>query len=118
MIRSYKESDQVLARVSPDSTDPVTLFQPIGNQIKEINKIMICNTHTVAVTVDIYLCTVGDTPSVDQALFYQVSIAANSTEILEGAGLPIQGIAEDVLMCKVSNADKINFIVLGSELSL
>lgn len=116
MIKKYQEHDQILARATPSTTNNTTLYAPIGNQIKEINKIVITNIHTSDVTVDIYLCLSAASPAVSNALFYQVNIKANSTEILEGAGLPIRGIQSDSLVCKVSNASKINFIVLGQEM--
>lgn len=117
-MNSYSQNDQVIARLTPQSTDAEVLFKPVANQIKQLNKILICNTHNADVAVDIYFVSPDATPDASDAIFYQVTIPAKSTEILEGAALPISAPKGEALYCKAAVADKVNFMVIGSEMSL
>ena len=69
-----------LAQIRPANTTAVSAYSPAANVRTEIKRIVICNTTGSAVTFQLFLDDNGTIYDQTTALFYDVSLAADSTD--------------------------------------
>lgn len=70
-----------LAQARPTDTNTATLYNP--TILTNINTIIVSNTTGTAATYSIFWDNDGSTYDQSTALFYQVSLDANATDIIE-----------------------------------
>lgn len=102
-----------LAVLRPADTNPATIFTASLNT--EITKIFVANVTNGALTFRLFHGLAGDSYDQDNALYYDVSVAANTTMVLEGmtpnGGIMMQ--PDETLGVRSSSGDGLNFSVYG-----
>jgi len=73
-----------LGQLRPANTTAATIYSPADNTVAVIDTIIVCNTTTSAAAYRIFIDKDGTTYDQTTALFYDVSLAANSTDLIEG----------------------------------
>jgi len=74
---------QQLGQSRPANTTAVSIYSPDGDEAAKIFEIIVCNTTTSDATYRIFHDEDGTTYNQTTALFYDVNLTANSTDILE-----------------------------------
>lgn len=72
-----------LAQLRPADTNAATLFAAVPNKQTTVQNIVVCNTTGGAVTFRIFVDADGTTYDADTALYYDASLAANTTLVIE-----------------------------------
>lgn len=72
-----------LAQSRPSNTNAVSAYSPATNEVTHITEIAVCNTTAISATFRIFHDEDGTTYNESTALFYDVSIGANTTVIIE-----------------------------------
>jgi hypothetical protein len=98
----------------PSGTTNTTAFT--ATQLTEFTRILVCNTTGSAVTFRLFHDDSGSTMDQSTALFYDVSIAANTTEDIisqvKDAGLSVA--KDGTIGIRSSTADALNFTGYGT----
>ena len=72
-----------LGQLRPANTTAASLYSPGANTETIVKSILVCNTTGGAVTYRIFHDDDGTTYDENTALFWEMSLAANSTDVLE-----------------------------------
>lgn len=107
-----------LAQLRPTSTSNTSIYAPASGIRGIVRIIVVANSHTSSVTYRIFNDADGTTWTEDTMLFYDVTIAANTTEVISfrDSGLIIE--YGGSLAVRTSDADELNFTVYGEEVTL
>jgi len=114
-------TNKQLAQYRPSATAAIVIYSsPEAISYTNLKTIIICNAHTSAVTYQIFHDDDGEVLDLDSALFYNVSIAANSTEIisLPDPGITISGYSVGSLGVRASVVDVLTFTLYGQEVTI
>jgi hypothetical protein len=102
-----------LAVLRPTDTTAATIFTASLNT--EITKIFVANVTSGALTFRLFHGASGDSYDQDNALYYDVNVAANATMVLEGmspnCGIMMQ--PDEILGVRSSAGNGLNFSVYG-----
>ena len=112
-MANFNAQGSRLAVLRPADTTAATIFTATLNT--EITKIFVANVTGGALTFRLFHGASGDSYDQDNALYYDVSVAANTTLVLEGL-TPNGGIMmepDEILGVRSSAGDGINFSVYG-----
>lgn len=112
MIDTQLEKKQ-LGQLRPANTTAASIYASSSAQLAEVNTIVVCNTTASTAKYRIFYDVDGTTYSEATALFYDVTLAANSTDLIEIV-LPITGSSAN-LAVRTDTANAINFTVFGRE---
>jgi len=113
---------KVLAQKRPATTSASLLYAPPLNSRAEVQCIWVCNTAGAATTFSIYLDPNGTKATTNEALYYGVTIPANSTVViafgdLEAVYLDTSSQLASSLSCQSSTGGALNFTVMGLEVN-
>ena len=102
----------LLAQLHPANTTTATFFT--ATLRTEITSLLVCNTSGSAVTFRVHLDEQGTTYAVDNALYYDVSVPANTTVNLDAemnAGIAL--VPGDTLGVRTGTASTLTFSAFG-----
>ena len=102
-----------LAQLRPADTNTTTLFTSESNKQTTIQNIIVCNTTAGAVTFQVFADADGNTYDEDTALYWNVSLAANTTLVLE-ANMYLNALAGSIGV-RSASADALTFTVNGTQ---
>jgi len=104
----------ILGQSAPTTTSDVNLYTvPAGTQAV-VSTISVTNDTATAATFRIYLRKNGAAASATNALYFDASLAGNST-LLATAGFTLS--AGDIITVRTGTANSLGFQAFGSELS-
>lgn len=104
---------KILGQLRPSDTNAASIVNP--TKFSLVSGIMICNTTSSASTYRIFLDDDGSTYDADTALFYDIPIDANSTDMLEWDDpLPLNNSSAN-LAVRSGTSNALNFTVYGKE---
>ncbi len=104
--------EKVLGQATP-STTATSIYSPDSGNVGIIKTIVVCNTTAGALTFRIFLDDNGTTYSTATALFYDVSIAAN-TSLIYNVYIPMNDSNGNLAVR--SSATGVAFTVSGAEI--
>ena len=105
----------LLGQLAPANTTAATLVAARTNFRAAITSVVICNTTGTAATCRLFHDVGGTTYAASNALLYDVSVAANTTLILE-SGLNEDGLnlaPADTLGCRTGTGNALTFSAYG-----
>ena len=106
-----------LAQVRPPNTNTMSVLSAAVKRKVVVMSMVLCNTTTSAATFSIFLDKDGTTYDQTTALFYGITLAANTTEMIElHEGLPLDPQVSGNLALQVGTANAITFTINGLEL--
>jgi UTP:GlnB (protein PII) uridylyltransferase len=105
-----------LAQATPPDTTAVSIYSPDRRDKFTIENIIICNTSGSAVTYRIFVDDDGSTYDTTTAIAYDVSLTANTTDIIE-VNLYMSD-PEGNLAVRTSTGAALTFTVNGSDGSI
>jgi len=119
MIKEQLQRSRQLGQLAPANTTAAAIYSPSKGVIGEVSLLLICNTSSSPVAYRIFHDKDGNTYAVGNALFYDVSLAANSTDIisLDFFGLAVLGDDDGTLGVRTDTADDVTFTVYGWEIT-
>jgi len=104
--------EQQLGQTRPADTNNHSIYSPSAGETTVVSTIIICNTSGSAVTYRIFVDDDGSTYDQDTALFYGISLDANTTDILQThIGMDD---SNGNLAVRSSSANALTFTVHGS----
>jgi len=104
-----------LAQSRPSDTNAVSIYSPGADTESIIKSIVVCNTTGLAVTYRIFHDDDGTTYDESTALFFDVSLAANSTDTLE-LNLTMNDSSGNIAV-RTGTANGLTFTVYGAEIT-
>ena len=105
-----------LGQLTPSNTTAVSLYSPAASTETIVKSIVICNTDPdAAITYRIFHDDDGTTYDTTTALYYDVSLAANTSIVLEFS-LMMNDSAGN-LAVRTSQADDLTFTCYGAEIT-
>lgn len=106
-----------LAQVRPPNTNAMSVLSAGIKRKVVVTSVVLCNTTTAAATFSIFLDKDGTTYDQTTALFYGITLAANTTEMIEfRAGLPMDPQTAGNLAIQIGTSSAITFTFNGLEL--
>lgn len=107
-------TEKPLGQLEPADTNAASLYSP-GAAITRtiVRQIVVCNTDSSARTYRIYYDNDGSTYSTATALFYDVSLAANTTDVINC--FIIMDDSSGNLAVRSSSASTLTFTAFGIE---
>lgn len=102
-----------LGQLTPADTNAASIYSPAAGIVTEITSIVVTNTDGSAHTYRIFHDEDGSTYSTATALWYDVSIAANTTVVLEP--LAFMADSDGNLAIRTNSANNLTFTVYGKE---
>ncbi len=114
MTQSPNAAGTLLAQVRPANTTAATAYTS-ENKVTEITSIIVCNTTGSPVTFRVFHDVQGTTYDQSNALWYDVSLAANASTVLNSES-PNGGIflnPGDSLGVRVGTGNGITFSIYG-----
>jgi hypothetical protein len=110
MPTSYK----VLGQVAPTDTSDTTLYTVPAATQAVVSTLSVTNDTTASATFRVYVRVAGAAASATNTLFFDTTLAANSTAFFT-VGLTLA--ATDVLTVKSNTANAFTFQAFGSEVT-
>ena len=104
-----------LGQLTPANTTAASLYSPAASTETLVKSIVICNTSSGAVTYRVFHDDDGTTYNTTTALYYDVSLAANTSIVLE-----FNLVMDDStgnLAIRTSVADDLTFTCYGAEIT-
>jgi hypothetical protein len=110
MAVTYK----ILGQAAPANTSNADLYTVGAGKSAVVSSIVIANTTGTAATARVFVRIAGATAAASNAVFYDVSVAANShASFTEGWSLA----ATDVVTVQTGTSNALTFTLFGSELN-
>lgn len=110
MATAYK----VLGQAAPTSTSNADLITVGSGKSQVISSLVIANTTSSAATARVFVRIAGATAAAGNAVIYDASISANSTNAFT---LGITLAATDVVTVQTGTSNALTFTAFGSEIS-
>lgn len=105
---------KILAQNAPSATTLTDVYTCGSASGAAITSLMVCNQTGTAATFRVSVAAAGAADNAKQYLFYDVSVAANTTiAVCEGLTLA----NTDVLRVKVGTANALSFNLFGTEIA-
>ena len=104
-----------LGQLTPANTTAASLYSPAASTETLIKSIVICNTSSGAVTYRVFHDDDGTTYDTTTALYYDVSLAANTSIVLEFN--LVMNDSTGNLAIRTSVADDLTFTCYGAEIT-
>jgi hypothetical protein len=103
---------KILGQTKPANTTAVSIYSPTTLAI--VDTIIVANTTGSAAVYSIFLDSDGTTYTEDTALFFSVSLAANTSVVYTDLKIPMNGTASN-LAVKTGTNNALTFTVFGAE---
>lgn len=107
--------EKLLGQNRPANTNATSIYSPGDNTTAIIKNIVVCNNSTTNRTFRIFCHSSGTNYSRDTALYYDVSINANTTSLL--STFVAMNDTNGNLAVQSSAGDDITFTVFGTEIT-
>lgn len=108
--------EKELGQSRPSDTNNASLYSPPSGIIStQVTTLIICNTTGSGANYRIFLDNDGTTYDQTTALFYDIAILANSTDLIEPNGLFMNNSSGN-LAIRTDTADALNFTAYGIEI--
>lgn len=105
---------KTLGQVAPSSTSETAAYTVPASTSAIVSAIVVCNTSASAATFRVHQRIAGATAATNNALYYDVSLAAKTTITLENK---ITLAAGDVLGVQSGTANSLTFTIEGTEVT-
>lgn len=107
-----------LGQVKPGDTNNHLLYEPSQGVRGTVRAIFVTNGTGVDRTFRIFHDADGTTYSQDTALFYDTTIAANTTYLIDmkEPGVTIDGDIDGTIAARADSADALTFTIYGTEI--
>lgn len=103
---------RILAQSRPSGTSNTALYTKGTKKLAHISHLVICNTTGSAVTYRVFLDADGTTYDETTAIYYDVSIGANTTEFVDiDATIEVDGGSIGI---RTSTGSALNFTLMGN----
>lgn len=106
--------EKVLGQLRPANTTVASLYSPPANTTAIFKTLLVCNTTAGAALYRVFLHDTGTTYDQTTALFYDVSVAGNTTAIIEIFGAMSQDAGNIAVRTDTANA--LTFTLMGAEI--
>jgi len=102
-----------LGTLRPADTNAHVIFSNVSTAI--VKSIFVCNTTALAATYRIFYAPHGVGEDQETAIYYDVSLAANTTTLLDDLHLVFDSRGQGVLVVRVGTASALTFTATGFE---
>lgn len=117
LINNLKSSRQ-LGQVAPTDTNVTTLYAPPDGIKGEVNLLIVANVTGSAATYSIFNDADGTGSASSNALYKTVSLAANTSLIVNlDPGIIVNGSDSSTIIVQSGTADALTFTIYGREVS-
>lgn len=106
--------EKILGQATPADTNAASIYSPNDSVIGIVRNIFVCNTTAGALSFRIFVDNDGTTYDTTTALYYDVSIAANTTTKLD-VFIPLNNSSGN-LAVRSSSANNLTFTAFGVEI--
>ncbi len=106
---------KILGQATPANTTAVSIYNPDSGVLTLVDKVIVSNTTTSAVDYRIFIDADGTTYDTTTALFYDISLAANSTDVISEDYLQIPLTSSGNLAIRTGTNNALTFTVIGRE---
>ena len=107
--------EKQLGQLRPANTTAASLYSPAASTTAIIKTITVANNTGSAATYRIFMDDDGTTYDQSTALFYDISLAANSTDVLDS--FLAMNNSSGNLAVRVGTANAITFTAFGAEIT-
>lgn len=111
---SLPNKQGILEQAQLSTTNATALVAPTRKTKALVSKVALCNTSGSAVTYRLFATESGSSFGVTNALYYDKSLAANTTDFLDFGEIPLAIDYDGQLAARCNTADVLTITVFGT----